>query len=136
MSFLSDLFSSPAQAPQAPNYAPILASLNTQAQTGNALAATQQQWAQQQYQQNQGQIQPIIQNFENEQNQALDTASSIQNQYQNVYQPLNQQMVNFAENYGSADNMENMRSRAEANVANSFEAQRQNTTSDLESYGI
>jgi hypothetical protein len=136
MSFLSDLFSSPAQAPPPPNYAPILASLNTQAQTGNALAQQQMQWAQQQYAQNQGQIQPILQNFEQAQNDALTASEQDRARYQSVYQPLEDRQIQDANTYDSADNMQRMRGRAEAGVAQNFEAQRANTTQDLESYGI
>src|SRR5258708_28653852 len=126
----------PTSAAGAPDYSPILASLNTQAETGKALAQQQQQWAQQQYAQNQGQIQPILQNFEKAQNDALTASEQDRARYQNVYQPLEDRQIRDANTYDSADNMQRMRGRAEAGVAQNFEAQRNNTTQDLEGYGI
>lgn len=137
MSWLSDLFGgSSTPTPTPPNYAPIANALEQQGQFANNLAQQQFAWAQQQYANNQGQIQPILQNFEKAQTDALSASEQDRARYQNVYQPLEDRQIQDANTYDSPENMERMRGRAEAGVAQNFESQRQNTMHDLESYGI
>jgi hypothetical protein len=113
-----------------------MASLQEQAKFGQQLAREQFDWAKTEYAKNRGQIDPIIQNFQRSQDFNQRNAEEDRQRYKDVYQPVEDRQVQDAMTFDSADNMERRRGMAMAGVAQGFEAARQNTMRDLESYGI
>lgn len=56
--------------------------------------------------------------------------------YENVYQPLEDNLIQDFQDYGSEDRLGRNRGRAMADVASSFDAQRRNALQRLESFGV
>lgn len=106
------------------------------ADAASTLQNQQYQWAQSTYAQNQGQIQPIINSFTNTQEQLNGVAANDLTRYQTAFQPLEDSLIKEAKDLGTPERMAANRGRAMAAVAQNYEAQRQNTMRDLESYGI
>lgn len=59
-----------------------------------------------------------------------------QERYETTFQPLEDSLVREAEEYGSQEKQELEAGRAQADVARSFEAQRENALQRLEDYGV
>jgi hypothetical protein len=108
------------------------------------VAATQQyqlgqqqlQWGQQQF----NTMWPYAQQYLTQQtaSSAAETANaqSAQQEYQSTYQPIENQFANQATTYNSPARADQNAGTAEADVANSFNQNRQASLSNLESYGI
>ena len=141
-------------APPPPNFAPV-AQADAQAATQQFQLGQQQlDWAKNQF----NQVWPFAQNYLSAQTgiasaeagaaptyMAAQTAAA-QNQtqaaeqaqqtYQNTYLPIEQKFASTALNYNTPARATENAARAEADVANTFNAQRQTALSQLEGYGI
>ncbi len=109
---------------------------NDWAAASQQLMRDQFDWARQTYAENRGVTNNIVNSFLNTQNNQNQYAAEDRARYQNVFQGQEDALVNDANSYNSEGRRDLMRGRAEAAVAQNFEAQRQNTMRDLESYGI
>lgn len=63
-------------------------------------------------------------------------AADVMSEYDNVFKPEVAQLVADANDYASAARIQKNMGEAESGVAQAFDAQRQNTLADLESFGI
>lgn len=108
--------------------------------TAAELSAQQSQasldWAKQQY----AQEWPYVQNYMNamttEMNQSISSAAEQQNRLENIYYPIENQFAKQAQSYNTPTRQEQASAAAQADVANSYNAQRTSALQSLESYGI
>lgn len=125
-----------SDAPAAPDYSGLIAQSNANASHANDLADKQFAWAQDTYNQNKGVTDQINANMIQAQNDQLKNSEADRSRYESEFQPQEDALVNDANTYAGADNMDRMRGRAESSVSQAGEAQRQASMRDLESYGI
>lgn len=108
--------------------------------TAAQLSAQQSQnsldWSKQQY----AQEWPYVQNYMNamtsEMNQSLSSATEQQSRLENIYYPIENQFAQTAQNYATPERQQQASAAAQADVANSYNAQRSSALQSLESYGI
>jgi hypothetical protein len=123
-------------APAAPDYTPIAQSDDEAAQldyqaSQNQLAFAQQQWNQQwPYTQN------VMNAMSNQMNAETTQAQQQQQFYQQVYQPMEVELAQQAQQYASPAMQQQQAAAAEADVSSAYGAQRQAALQQLESYGI
>ncbi|MGZ3583192.1 MAG: hypothetical protein ACXVCT_10610 [Ktedonobacterales bacterium] len=107
-----------------------------QAQASAQLQQEQFNWAKDIYAQNKGQTDQIVNMFTNQAANNFANANADRARYDSSYVPLQQQQVDEANNYNTAERRDLMRGRAISDVSQQFDAQRENTMRDLESFGI
>jgi hypothetical protein len=132
-----------SSAPPPPDYTPV-------AQADASLAASNTANAQQQFQLGQQQLQwgrdqfntvwPYAQQYMQQQTatsqQENANAQNMQDFYNSTYKPIESQFAQTAQNYNSPARADQNAASAQADVSNSFTANRNAATSSLESYGI
>jgi hypothetical protein len=123
-------------APAAPDYQPIASADETAANQQFQLGEQQLQWGQQQF----NQVWPYAQQYlqQETQSSAAQTAQAGQEQqyWNNTFQPIETNFANTASNYNSPAQASLNAGNAEADVASSFDQNRQASLQQLESYGI
>jgi len=122
--------------PSPPDLGPYVRAMDRQGRAAEAASAAQLAWAREQAQQNQqtldrvlGTQLPIME--EQAQNARTDRA-----RYEQVYQPIENQLISDFQTYGTPERMQQERGRAGADVAGAFDAQRRNALQRLEGFGI
>jgi len=125
-----------AKAPAPPDYSGIAAASEASAKYGYELGKEQLAWAKEQYAQDSEFIGKIVDDAlaraqANDQAAAQDRA-----RYEGIYQPLEDQLVQDAQDYASPQRQEYEAGRAAATVADQFEGARRAATRNLESFGI
>ena len=137
-------------APAAPDYTPIAQASQSQTQLAGQEFQQQMdyenqqmdlqkqalQWAQDQATQNQTQNQQVENANIDTQKAATAAAQNAQNQYETVFQPLEDKYVSQASGYDTPENEAFMSGQAQAQVAQSFDQQRQAAQQNLESFGV
>lgn len=123
------------QAPQAPNYGPVLEATQKQIdfqreQSGQAL-----DWAKTQYNNEKPYTDQVQQGMIDSMNFSNANAQKDRARYEQVYQPLENQIVSEATNWDSADRRNQARGQAVAGVGQSFDAADAAATANLERYG-
>jgi hypothetical protein len=123
-------------APAAPNYGPIIRAQKEMAAEDMALQRQQFQWAQQTYNENKATTDKVVDSFL--QTQAANNANAAKDRarYESIFQPLEDSLAKDALDYASPERKAKEMSRAQASVAQNFEAGRQNAVRDLEAFGI
>jgi hypothetical protein len=123
-------------APAAPNYGPIIRAQKEMAAEDMALQRQQFQWAQQTYNENKATTDKVVDSFL--QTQAANNANAAKDRarYESIFQPLEDSLAKDALDYASPERKAKEMGRAQANVAQNFEAGRQNAVRDLEAFGI
>lgn len=126
-----------ADAPDPPDYSGIAAANKEAAEVGAAVARENLAWARETYAQDR-EFQTRIYNDLFAPTAALQLQASQEDRerYQRVYQPLEDRMVADAERLGSKAEQERLAGQASAEVAQQFEAQRNNAEQALQSYGV
>jgi hypothetical protein len=123
-------------APPAPNYGPIAQADANAASQQFQLGQQQLQWGQQQF----NTVWPYAQQYLQQQTAAgaasTANAQNMQNFYNTTYQPIESQFANEASTYNSPARANANSAAAQADVANSFTANRNAAQQSLESYGI
>lgn len=122
--------------PKAPDLTPYA---NAQAEQGRYAYLTSQEqlaWAREQDTQNRALLQQVLGPQLAAQNDQLTNARADRSRYENVFQPLEDNLVQDFQNYDSEARRGEDRGRAMADVSASFDAQRRNALQRLESYGV
>lgn len=123
-------------APDPPDYGPLIAASTAAAEKNFQLGQDQLDWAKEQYGQDKVIAGQVIDAALARQT-ANDTAAAKDRQrYEQVYQPLEDQLVSDANSYNSEGRRELEAGKAQAAVAENFEASRRAATQNLESFGI
>lgn len=122
--------------PKAPNLQPYADALEQQGEWAFLTSQEQLKWAREQDTNNRALLQQVLgPQLEAQANQA-DWAIKDRERYENVYQPLEDNLIKDFQEYGSEDRLGRNRGRAMADVASSFDAQRRNALQRLESFGV
>ena len=122
--------------PKPPNFKPLADASLEQAKMANELAKEQFAWAREKYEADSVISQQVVaaaleRQRLNDQNAVEDRA-----RYQEIFQPLEDRLAQEALDYASPQRMELNAARAQANVAQQFDAARQRSLQNLQSFGI
>ncbi len=121
---------------QTPSYQPIATESLQAATMENQTQQDQLAQAKSEY----NQQEPYVQSYLNSQtanaNAQTQTAQAAQQEYSSVYEPIENQFAQTASSYNSPAQAAKAAGSAEGDVANQYDAARQSSLSQLESYGI
>ena len=122
--------------PPPPDYSGIVAAANKSADMSYELANKQFAWAQKTYGENK-QVSDMVIGAALDRQAAQDTqAAKDRQRYETIFQPLEDQLAYDAENYASPQRMEQQAGKAEADVAQQFDAARNTAQQRLEQFGV
>lgn len=124
---------SSGQSTSTPEILPFLQQL---AQFSQGLASQTYDWASQQFQENSQLTDANVQAYLATSASALAQAQNDTSRYDNLFQPQENNLVQDANTYASTDRIQQDMGSAEAGVAQSMDAGRQNTERDLQAFGI
>jgi hypothetical protein len=122
--------------PKAPDLSGYVDALNQSGEWGYKTAQDQLAWAREQDTMNRELLDKTLAPQLQAQQDQMDWARKDRARYENTYQPLEDNLIQDFQNYGSDERMASDRGRAMADVATSFNAQRNNALQRLESYGV
>lgn len=122
--------------PPAPNYSPIAEASERAAKEYAQIMREQLDWAKQQYGDNKAFTDTMKTVLAQTATDAAANARKDRARYEELYQPLENDLINDAETFGSEENKERYRSRATAGVAEQFDTAGDAAKRQLESYGI
>ena len=125
-----------SKAPPPPDYSAIAAASEKSAQYSFELGKEQLAWAKETYGKDNEIISKVVDAALARQQQNDEAALSDRQRYEEVYQPLEDKLVQEAQDYASPERMEQEAGRASASVAQQFDAQRMAAAQNLEAYGI
>ena len=125
-----------SDAPPPPDYSKIAAASEKAAEYSFTLGREQLAWAKEQYGKDSAIISKVVDAALARQAQNDEAALSDRQRYEEVYQPLEDKLVQEAEDYSSPERMEQKAGEASAEVAQQFDAQRRAAAQNLEAYGV
>jgi hypothetical protein len=125
-----------AKAPAAPDYGPLAAASQKSADYAYQLAQRQQDWAEKTYNENKGVSDLVIDKALGQLDQQTADAARDRQRYESVFQPLEDQLAQEAQDYSSQERQEVEAGKAEADVAAQFQQARQAATDRLEGFGV
>lgn len=106
------------------------------AQLSYDIAQQQLEWAQEQYAMDKETIDAVVGQMLSDQEFASETAQADRERYETVFQPLEDQFIEYAQNYATPERMAAEVGRAQAGVAQQFDQARAAQQQQLESFGI
>lgn len=122
--------------PKPPDLTPYANALEAQGEWAFRTAQEQLAWAKEQDTKNRGLLDQVLgPQLAAQQDQAA-WAKKDRARYENVYQPLEDNLIQDFQSYGTPERMAQERGRAMADVATSFDAQRRNALQRLEGFGV
>lgn len=125
-----------SKAAPAPDYGPVAAANEYAANLAAEVSREQLAWAREQYAQDREVTQKYMDVMIPMMMREDAAASADRERYQSVFRPIEDQLVRDVEEYSSPQRMELEAGRAQADVAQSFDAQRKAALANLESYGV
>ncbi len=125
-----------SDAPPPPDYSEIAKASEESAKYSFALGMEQLEWAKEQYASDRSVIDLVVASAMNRQEQNDEAALADRKRYERIYQPLEDRMVQDANEYSSPQRQEYEAGRASAEVAQQFDAQRRAAAQNLEAYGV
>jgi hypothetical protein len=123
-------------APVAPDYTPILQASQAASEEMNKLQREQFEWAKTTYAENKGVSDRVVDAFLTTQARSDEWASRDRARYEDIFQPLEDDLARDAIDYSSDERKTQERGRSMATVAQQFEAARANAERNLEGYGV
>jgi hypothetical protein len=127
---------SKSKPPPPPDYGPIAAASREAAQMSYALGKEQLAWAKEQYANDSDITGRVVDSFLKSQEINQETAQKDRARYEQIFQPLEDSLAADAASYSSPERRDLEMGRAQAGVAQQFDAQRANALRQLEGYGI
>jgi hypothetical protein len=124
------------KAPPPPDYTPIANASREAAQLSYSLGKEQLAWAKEQYANDSEVTSRVVDSFLDTQAINQETAQKDRARYEEIFQPLEESLAADAASYSSPERRDLEMGRAQAGVAQQFDAQRSNALSQLESFGI
>lgn len=124
------------QAPPPPDYSEIAAASEKAAEFSFNLGKEQLAWAQRQYASDREILDKVVNSALKRQETNDASALKDRERYENIYQPLEDDLAAEARDYASPDRQEFEMGRAAATVAQQFDGARRAALTNLESYGI
>lgn len=124
------------KAPSPPDYSQVAAASERAAELSYKLGKQQLSWAKEQYSKDSALTEQVVEDFmrsseQNYQNAVMDRA-----RYEEIFQPLEDQLAADAASYASPERKDQEMGRAQAGVAQQFDGAREAATRELESFGI
>lgn len=123
-------------APSPPDYGPIAAASEKASERAFQLGEEQLQWAKDQYAQDRQITDKVVDSFLTTQNLNNEAAANDRARYEQEYQPLEDQLIEDAKSYATPERKDLEMGRAQAQVAQQFDAARNNAQRQLEDFGI
>lgn len=125
-----------SEAPPPPDYSMVSTASADAAKLQSQTSDEQLAWAKDQY----AQMAPIAQQYMGtmilNQNEQTRNAINDRTRYEQTFQPAEDQIVNAAKTWNSADRSDQQAGAAMADVAKQFDQQRKQATAQLESFGV
>lgn len=125
-----------SSAPPAPNYSPIAQAQQAAAAEQAAISRDQLQWAKDQYADARPYTQRVMATTADSMEANAATAKKDRARYEQIYQPIEEQQAEKAQNWDSPERKALMRGRAAATVGQSFDAADAAATRQLQSFGV
>lgn len=122
--------------PEAPDYSKIAAASEKSAEYSFQLGKDQLAWAKEQFAQNKEVSDAVVDAALGRQEVSDQQAASDRARYEQIFQPLEEQLAYDAENYASPARKEAAAGRAEADVAQQFQQARTSASQKLEQFGV
>ena len=125
-----------SSAPPPPDYTPVAEASAESAKLSFQLGKEQLAWAKEQYGKDNEIIGKVVDAAIARQDQNDEAALADRQRYEEVYQPLEDKLVQEAEDFSSPERQEMRAGQASAAVAQQFDAQRRAAAQNLEAYGV
>lgn len=122
--------------PDPPDYGPLIAASTAASEKNFQLGTDQLAWAKEQYAKDSVITNKVVNAGLERQTVNDANAAKDRQRYEQVYQPLEDQLVSDANSYNSEGRRELEAGRAQAGVAENFETSRRAAAQELESFGI
>lgn len=124
------------KAPEPPDYSAIAAASEKAAELSYKLGQEQLEWAREQYANDSEIYSRIVDGFLADMDETSKAAAKDRAFYEDYYQPLEMDLVSEAQTYDTPERRMREMGAAQADVAQQFDAQRENAQRELEAYGI
>lgn len=124
------------KAPEPPDLGPMAEGSVESARIAQQTAREQLEWAKQQDVSNRELLQGVLDSQKSVQDETLDNARKDRERYEQVYQPLENNLVQEFQSYDTDERRDLERGRAITDVNTQFDAARRNALQRLESYGV
>lgn len=125
-----------SKAPDPPDLGPLAEGSAESARIAQETAREQLVWAREQDTLNRSLLDRVLSSQEEVQSDTLANAKKDRERYEQVYQPIEDNLVQEFQSYDSPERRQEERGRAMADVNTSFDAARRNALQRLESYGV
>ena len=123
-------------APDPPDYSPIAEASEASAKYAFELGKEQLAWAKEKYAADMKIADNVINAALERQKTNDANASADRKRYESIYQPLEDSLAKEAVDYSSPERMETEAAKAQADVAQQFDASRQRALQNLQSFGV
>ena len=122
--------------PKPPDLTPYANAMQEQGEWAFLTSQEQLKWAREQDASNRELLQQVLGPQLQAQQDQMDWAKKDRARYEGVYQPIEDNLIQDFQSYGTPERLARNRGRAMADVASSFDAQRRNALQRLESFGV
>lgn len=123
-------------APPPPDYKPVADASKEAAQIQAKVAREQLAWAREQYKRDRQILNPIVKSAMERMNRNDRNAMADRARYERTFQPLEDQLAQDATDFASPERQRDEMGRAQATVAQQFDASRKAAIQNLESFGV
>lgn len=120
----------------APDYTPVAAANKEAAEISAQVAREQLAWAREQYAADREVTQQFLDVMLPNMRTESEAAARERDRYQTIFQPLEDALAREAQEYATPERQELEAGKAQADVAQAFDAQRRSALATLESYGV
>ena len=124
------------KAPPPPDYGPLIAAQTAASEHASQVSADNLAWAKQQYQDNKALTDKVNAGLLDTQGRNAQIAKDANQRYLDVFKPQEDALVNDANTYATQEKKDQMVGMAQAGVGQAFDAARDSSTRELESFGI
>ena len=125
-----------SKAPPPPDYSGLIAASKESADYSYKLATRQQDWAEKTYADNKEISDQFVDFAMGQMERQADWANADRERYETIFQPLEEQLAQEAQDYASPERQEAEAGQAEADVAQQFEQARRTAQERLEAFGV
>jgi len=125
-----------SKPPKPPNFKPLADAALKQAEMANELAKEQFAWAREKYEGDSVISRQVVEAALERQRRNDENAIADRERYERIYQPLEDKLAAEALDYASPERMELNASRAQAAVAQQFDASRKRALQNLQGFGV
>jgi hypothetical protein len=125
-----------SSAPSPPDYGPLIAANEKTSKFAMKLAQEQWDWARKVYDENKGLMKDTNTSFLKTMEDARIASEEDRARYKTIYQPQEDRLIHDLQTYDTPERRDREVGAAQANVAQQFDAQRDQAASQLESFGV